>query len=123
MGLHCRWSHPTPLVPLPSPLSPRPAAAPNGRQPLGQLALETAVRGAIVLALDAEIVLGGHRVGRIVGVLIAFAVAKPLSTAVVGIAEMDRHGQQAALSDLGPGPPMPTVTAFDFGAQARYVTA
>ena len=40
-----------------------PQLCPDRRQAGGQLALETAVGGAIELALDAKIILRGHRAG------------------------------------------------------------
>ena len=49
------------------------------RQPLGQLLLEAAVDGAIVFAVDAEIVLRGDGAGRIVSVFIAGAVTEALA--------------------------------------------
>ncbi len=76
-------------------------ALPNRRQPLGQLPLEAAIGRAIILALDAEIILGGDALGGIVGVLVSFAVAEPLCAGVVRIAEMHRHRQQAALAHVG----------------------
>ena len=50
----------------------------DGRQTLDQLVLETPCDRAIVFPVDAEIVLLGNGVGRVVGILVALAVAEPL---------------------------------------------
>ena len=65
-------------------------------QAFGQLALKAAVDRAIVFALDAEIVLRRDGVGRVVGIFVAFAVAKTLRAGVMRVLQMTGTGSSRA---------------------------
>ena len=79
-------------------LFPQPGT--NHLQPLGQFLFEPAIDRAIVLALDAQIILRGDAAFGVVGILVVLPLAQPLGAGVVRVAEVDRHGQQAALADV-----------------------
>ena len=74
-------------------LGPPSKPRPDRLQALGQLALETAVGGAVVLALDAEIVLGRYPVGVVVRVLVVGAVPQARGARVMRVAQMDGDRQ------------------------------
>src|ERR1041384_525758 len=70
----------------------RPPAAPLG-QPAAELGLEPPVGGSVVLAVaerGRQVVLIDPRLGRIVGVLVALAIAEVLHQARRGIADVER---------------------------------
>ena len=66
----------------------------------GEFCFEPAIDGAVVFAVDAEIVLGRDSPFVVVGVLVAFTVTKSLRAGVVLVAQMDRHGQHPPFADI-----------------------
>ena len=114
----------SPLLPLSPRPSPLPQPRPDRRQPLGQLLLEAAIGRAVVLALDAQIVLRGDGVragrGRTGSPRRGRAASRRRSARRADGPARAAGGLRARRARASP---MPIVAAFDFGAQARQVTA
>ena len=68
-----------------------------------QLRFETAVDRLVVTAVDAKVVLCGHTVGRVVGVLISFAVTKLLGSLVVRVPQMLGNRKQLIFANVFSG--------------------
>src|SRR3954471_17294666 len=72
----------------------------NVLQPIGEFPLEATIGGAVVGAIDAQVILRGDGIWRVVGVLVTFTVAEALGAGVMRVLQVPRHWQQSAFAHV-----------------------